>query len=79
MCMVFANTITLMVKWAGEPVSVSHVTDILNYVFLSIFTFEMVIKVTALGLRVYFRDRWNMFDFGVIVLTFGCIALANTT
>eukprot|EP01062_Namystynia_karyoxenos_P062590 TRINITY_DN5548_c0_g1_i4.p1 TRINITY_DN5548_c0_g1~~TRINITY_DN5548_c0_g1_i4.p1 ORF type:complete len:2618 (+),score=778.93 TRINITY_DN5548_c0_g1_i4:77-7930(+) len=33
----------------------------LNYVFIAIFTVEMLIKLLAFG-RLYFHDRWNRFD-----------------
>ncbi|CDQ63467.1 unnamed protein product [Oncorhynchus mykiss] len=42
-----------------------------DYVFTGVFTFEMIIKMTDLGLLLhdgsYFRDLWNILDFIVVV------------
>ena len=44
------------------------VTNILNYIFMFIFTSEAVIKIYALRVE-YFYDGWNLFDFTVVVMT----------
>jgi len=38
-------------------------------VFTAIFTAEAVLKVLALGLYTYLRDRWNCFDIVIVVLS----------
>eukprot|EP01028_Stygiella_incarcerata_P002857 TRINITY_DN1544_c0_g1_i1.p1 TRINITY_DN1544_c0_g1~~TRINITY_DN1544_c0_g1_i1.p1 ORF type:complete len:1709 (-),score=377.65 TRINITY_DN1544_c0_g1_i1:1118-6244(-) len=40
-----------------------------NVVFTSLFAMEATAKITALGPMNYFRDRWNVFDFIVVVLS----------
>jgi hypothetical protein len=45
---------------------VEHSFQLLNYVFLAIFTLEAVIKIIALGCS-YFKDPWNRFDFVVVI------------
>jgi hypothetical protein len=67
-----------MIKWAGEPAEVTRATELLNYIFIGIFTGEMLIKVVALG-AIYFMDKWNRFDFTVIVLTYIFIVISLTT
>ena len=42
---------------------------IANSVFALIFTVEAGIKMLALYPRQYFSDRWNVFDFIVVVLS----------
>ena len=44
------------------------VCNILNYIFMFIFTSEAVIKIYALRVN-YFFDGWNLFDFTVVVMT----------
>jgi len=44
------------------------VIEVLNYLFMSIFTFEAVIKLIALK-KLYFRDSWNIFDFTIVAFT----------
>jgi len=42
-------------------------TEILNQIFTAIFIIEVIVKNFALGIRLYFSDGWNIFDF-IIVL-----------
>ena len=46
----------------------------LNYALLSVFVFELVMKVLALGILGYSKDRYNLFD--ATVVTAGLIELA---
>nr|XP_029498732.1 voltage-dependent R-type calcium channel subunit alpha-1E-like isoform X3 [Oncorhynchus nerka] len=52
-----------------------------DYVFTGVFTFEMIIKMTDLGLLLhdgsYFRDLWNILDFIVVVGALIAFALTN--
>jgi hypothetical protein len=41
----------------------------LNTAFTALFTFEMVLKVLALGPWAYISDLWNAFDFLVVVIS----------
>ena len=45
--------------------------NISNYIFTSIFLVEMIIKLLALGIKNYFVDKFNAFDFFVVV--FSCL------
>jgi hypothetical protein len=45
------------------------VVDHGNNIFLGIFTFEMVIKLLGLGLCQYLADSWNVFDGGVVLVS----------
>ena len=40
--------------------------EILNYFFTGVYTFEMIIKMTALG-KTYFKDGWCIFDFIIVI------------
>ena len=40
-----------------------------NLIFFLTFFFEMVIKMLGLGIKIYFNDTYNVFDFIVIVLS----------
>ena len=51
----------------------------MNYVFTSIFTAEMIIKVVGLGPKAYFHDRMNIFDFSVVIITIALIFVTITT
>ena len=45
--------------------------DTANEVFLAIYTFEMILKISGLGFILnkhsYLRDSWNVLDFGIVV------------
>jgi hypothetical protein len=41
----------------------------LNIIFTTIFAIETVAKMTALGIKAYFMDRWCSFDFFVAFLS----------
>lgn len=40
-----------------------------NVVFTFIFTVEVIVKLIAFGVRPYFRDGFNMFDFIIVVIS----------
>ena len=62
------NAIVLASNWYMMPESVTTIVDILNYIFMVIFTLEAIIKITAMRSK-YFKDGWNVYDFTVVVLT----------
>ncbi len=37
--------------------------EIINYIFTGIFLIEALLKLAAWGLKQYFLDEWNIFDF----------------
>ncbi|XP_031779373.1 voltage-dependent calcium channel type A subunit alpha-1 isoform X8 [Nasonia vitripennis] len=64
--LVFFNTVCVAVEHYGQP---EWLTDFLFYtefVFLGLFMCEMVIKMYALGPRIYFESSFNRFDCVVI-------------
>jgi hypothetical protein len=67
---ILANSIAL----AAEDPSVekSPLFETLDYIFLVIFSIEMVLKIIAMGFVMkphsYLRDPWNILDFTVVVL-----------
>ena len=65
---IIANTVVLAVKWYMMPDYVVTIVEILNYVFMIIFTVEAILKLFAMR-GDYFKDSWNIFDFIVVVLT----------
>lgn len=70
------NTITLMIKWYREPDTVTMTTGVLNYIFTAVFIIECAIRVLGIGFHNYFNDRWNAFDFGVILSSIVAIIIS---
>lgn len=74
------NTIVLAINWYRKPEKVNQVTDIINYVFTGVFTLEAVLKIYGFGIKKYFSDGWNIFDFAIIVGSYtGLIVDMNTS
>lgn len=74
---ILGNTIVLCISWYGISDQTTHVTEILNYVFMSIFAVEALLKIVALD-KHYFSDSWNNFDFIVVCLTLVVLILENS-
>lgn len=64
---ILANSIILMLTHYEEPEWLNRVLDILNCIFTIIFAVEVLIKLIGQGLRVYFRNGWNVFNFIVAI------------
>lgn len=77
---ILINTITLMFDRYPESTnkSLNSTLEVMNYVFMFIFTLEVVLKIIGLGLKDYCKDRFNLFDTLVVVLSIAEAALAET-
>ncbi|XP_059385644.1 voltage-dependent P/Q-type calcium channel subunit alpha-1A-like isoform X5 [Carassius carassius] len=67
MSLIALNTIVLMMKYHGAPLTYDAVLKNLNIVFTILFFMECVLKIIAFGVRNYFRDAWNIFDFVSVI------------
>lgn len=77
---IIINTITLMFDRYPEPSNdtFTETLEIMNYVFMVIFTLEVVLKIIGLGIKEYCKDGFNLFDTLVVVLSIAEAALAET-
>jgi len=41
----------------------------MNIVFIIIFTFEALVKISSMGWMAYWADSWNKFDFFIVCLS----------
>lgn len=76
---IILNTLVLMLKWYRQPLSVDSVNEYLNMIFTVIFTFEALIRITAIGFYDYFKDGWNIFDLIVAVGSITGIFIQKST
>ena len=67
--LVIANTVTLAMDRYGQPVSEANTMDTLNYVFTSIFTLELSLKLFGLGIVRYLSDSLNYLDLMVVIFS----------
>lgn len=63
---IILNVVVLMLNWYEMPERMDNAMDIVNEVFVGIFTLEAIIKIIAFGGR-YFKDGWNIFDLIILI------------
>jgi hypothetical protein len=57
------NTLILMMKFHGNSEQYEKILRICNTALTAVFTVESILKILAFGVRNYFKDGWNRFDF----------------
>uniref|UniRef100_A0A671VPJ1 Calcium voltage-gated channel subunit alpha1 I n=1 Tax=Sparus aurata TaxID=8175 RepID=A0A671VPJ1_SPAAU len=71
MIAILINTISMGIEHHEQPEELTNVLEICNIVFTSMFSLEMILKITAFGSFSYLRNPYNVFD-GVIVIISVC-------
>ncbi|XP_077461278.1 voltage-dependent T-type calcium channel subunit alpha-1I isoform X1 [Stigmatopora argus] len=71
MIAILINTISMGIEHHQQPEELTNVLEICNIVFTSMFSLEMILKVTAFGSFNYLRNPYNVFD-GIIVIISVC-------
>ncbi|TRY87831.1 hypothetical protein DNTS_015730 [Danionella cerebrum] len=71
MIAILINTISMGIEHHNQPDELTNVLEICNIVFTSMFTLEMILKLTAFGFFEYLRNPYNIFD-GIIVIISVC-------
>ncbi|PAV73408.1 hypothetical protein WR25_19168 isoform B [Diploscapter pachys] len=71
------NTVALACRHDPSSQSFNDVLDKLNLCFTSVFAFEAFFKIIALNPKNYFGDRWNAFDFIIVLGSFIDITWSN--
>ncbi|XP_068178503.1 voltage-dependent T-type calcium channel subunit alpha-1I-like [Antennarius striatus] len=71
MIAILINTISMGIEHHEQPEELTNVLEICNIVFTSMFSLEMILKLTAFGSFNYLRNPYNVFD-GVIVIISIC-------
>ncbi|CAF4788724.1 unnamed protein product [Rotaria socialis] len=63
----FRAIINLLI--VGNAVSLAASYNALEWMFLSLFILEAVLKMYAIGVKEYFQHRWNIFDFAIVFVS----------
>lgn len=58
-----------MEKYPEQPKNIQRIFDIFNIIFTIIFSLEVVLKIIGLGMKQYARDKFNLFDAVIVVLS----------
>merc|ERR1712106_970043 len=65
--LVFLNTCVLATEHHHQPLWLDEFQEWVNLIFVCLFTFEMLLKMYALGLSGYMVSLFNRFDFIVVI------------
>lgn len=63
------NTIVICLDYVNKPKVLGDVLDNFNIAFVLIFSLEAIIKLIGLGFSQYFREKWNLFDLIIVILS----------
>ena len=61
------NIVILMMTYEGMSEQYENTLFIFNVIFTLVFCIEAILKLAAFGVPGYFSDRWNIFDFLIVV------------
>ena len=69
---IFCNTVVLGLDRYPILPEEEQALQIINYAFAGIFTLEVILKLIGLGVRRFLDDRFNTFDFIVVIISLVC-------
>ncbi|KAF2879670.1 hypothetical protein ILUMI_26498, partial [Ignelater luminosus] len=67
MMLIVFNTVLLMMKYHEAPPLLSDLLAAMNILFTFLFLCETVLKLIAFGIKNFFKDPWNTFDFVTVI------------
>ncbi|XP_032666769.1 voltage-dependent calcium channel type A subunit alpha-1 isoform X2 [Odontomachus brunneus] len=67
MILIVLNTLLLMMKFHRQSEQYKNTLKYMNMCFTGMFTIECILKIAAFGVRNFFKDYWNMFDFITVI------------
>ncbi|XP_045478266.1 voltage-dependent T-type calcium channel subunit alpha-1G isoform X2 [Harmonia axyridis] len=63
------NVVTMATERFRMPDFQTQILKIFNYFFTSVFIVESSMKLIALGLKLYMKDKWNQLDVAIVILS----------
>ncbi|CAF2632351.1 unnamed protein product [Rotaria sp. Silwood2] len=66
---VIINTLSMALEYHGQPQLLTNVLEYSNYVFIILFTIEMLFKIIAEGCLKYIKNLFNIFDGGIVIIS----------
>ncbi|XP_043970676.1 voltage-dependent T-type calcium channel subunit alpha-1G-like isoform X2 [Gambusia affinis] len=72
---IFTNLLTMSMEHYNQPQYLEEILKYCNYVFTLVFVIEAILKLIALGLRRFFKERWNQLDLAIVLLSIMGITL----
>jgi hypothetical protein len=74
--LIVLNMVTMSMDAYPVDATLTHRLDVLNALLTLVFAVEMSLRIFALGLRAYVRDRINLFDVLVVLLSLIDLAIS---
>jgi hypothetical protein len=74
---IIGNTILLALDKFPKDVKQTLNYEFVNFIFFIVFVSEMVIKMLSNGFKLYFKNKYNLFDFVVILISIIDLVLQN--
>ncbi|XP_011633277.1 voltage-dependent T-type calcium channel subunit alpha-1G-like isoform X3 [Pogonomyrmex barbatus] len=63
------NVVTMAMEFYMMPKALTYALKIFNYFFTAVFILESFMKLVALGIQLYLKDKWNQLDVGIVILS----------
>jgi len=70
MACIMLNVVTMAMRKFNQSDEYQNALEIMNLIFVAIFTVEAAAKIFALGWCEYWVRNWNKFDFTIVILSF---------
>ncbi|KAJ3063627.1 Voltage-dependent L-type calcium channel subunit alpha-1C, partial [Quaeritorhiza haematococci] len=65
---VILDVFRISIVFKGAPTTMDQIRFIGDWLFTAIYTLEAVLTMTGVGPRAYFRNRWNVLNFTIVVV-----------
>lgn len=63
------NVVTMATESYKMPEIQTYILKIFNYFFTAVFILESTMKLIALGIVLYLKDKWNQLDVAIVILS----------
>lgn len=63
------NVVTMALEYYMMPIALEYALKIFNYFFTAVFILEAIMKLVALGFKLYLKEKWNQLDVGIVMLS----------
>ncbi|CAL8143658.1 unnamed protein product [Orchesella dallaii] len=67
MMLIVLNTLLLMMKYHRSPDQYEEILSYFNLALTTLFSIECILKILAYGIKNFFKDPWNVFDFITVI------------
>ncbi|XP_074604858.1 ca[2+]-channel protein alpha[[1]] subunit T [Brevipalpus obovatus] len=63
------NVVTMSLEYYRMPEELEYSLKVFNFVFTAVFVVEAIMKLYALGVQRYLKDKWNQLDVMIVILS----------